>query len=88
MSNPRLLVAGEVARLLNLPSARCFLARLNRLRSAGFPDSVAALGRRWDREAVHRWLDAQAGIGQPFINADDGELIRRARNLGETHASR
>lgn len=90
MNTARLLDPGEVAQLLRLRSSRSFAARLPGLRKAGFPEPVPALGRRWDREAVHRWLDAQGGL-LPNTNtsAAENELIRRARQLeGSLHAPR
>lgn len=95
MSTARLLVPGELAALLGLPSQRSFAARLPALRRAGFPEPVPAMGRRWDREAVHRWLDAHAGFlpNTAGIGAQEAELIRRAQGLaasseGSSHASR
>lgn len=82
----RLLVAGEVAVLLGLPSGRAFLARVRRMRGHGFPASVPGCGRRWDRDAILAWLDGQIpGHVPPGLTTQaEQTLIRRARALAET----
>lgn len=56
---PRFLGRGEVAAWLGI-SPRTFGARRAALEAAGFPRPHPVV-RRWDRQALDAWADAQAG---------------------------
>lgn len=55
------LNSGEVAQLLDLPSANAFLARRAQLEDLGFPLPCAWSARplRWRAEQVRAWIDRQ-----------------------------
>lgn len=57
--SPRFLGAAEVAAWLGI-SVRAFRAKKPALEAAGFPRPHPVV-RRWDRQALDRWADAQAG---------------------------
>jgi len=59
MADRVLISAAEVATKLG-HATDWFYRRRDRLeRDLGFPPCVAGCGKRWDPEAIDRWLDAQ-----------------------------
>lgn len=54
---PRLLSRAQVAQLLG--QSLDWFARNHKILTAchSFPAKVPGCGDRWDREAIHRWLD-------------------------------
>lgn len=88
MAERDLISAAEVAAKLG-HAIDWFYRRRDRLeRDLDFPPCVAGCGKRWDPEAIDRWLDAQmpAGLRSEGIRADDPwprRLDARASALAE-----
>lgn len=80
------ITSGEVAQLLELPSANAFLARRADLEDAGFPTPCAWSARpmRWRAELVRAWIDRQ-GLprvvgGKPQLVAHNSHYLERAKS--------
>jgi hypothetical protein len=72
--NRMFITSGEVAGLLELPSANAFLARRADLEEKGFPlpCSWSARPMRWRAELVRAWINTQ---GQPRALGHKPQLV-------------